>query len=66
MALVLAEVGPQLVLCAVHALRPLLLAHQIWPGLSVAHLCVWYSAAHHPSQGLQSLDYVFLIQFSLL
>ena len=45
MAFVLAEVGPQLVLRAVHTLGALLLAHQVGPGRPVAHLCVGYSAA---------------------
>ena len=52
MALILAEVGPQLVLRAVHALGPLLLAHQVGPGRPVAHFRVGYSAAHQPCQCL--------------
>lgn len=49
MALVLAEVGPELILPAVDTVRPLLLAHQIGPSLPFAHLRIGYSASHQPT-----------------
>ena len=49
MALILAEVGPELILPAVDTVWPLLLAHQIGPSLPFAHLRVGNSASHQPT-----------------